>query len=301
MVEKTTLEGNHKREVDDYLNRRLIIHQAMCHKCNPSLSAEHSGYTSEGSRPHTPPVDVGATQQLRNIVSRLLELNKEPLTHKKEKLEHLDKELHFVQQYLSSGRPYPRGEVPSPMTRNNFTFSQCQPNSDIVQSIVKRVLTAGHERENLIKHSQRDVPESVFEPEKPEHKKAQDNLNQVMSSVRQVMNQPAAYPSPTSKGEVGESQLIDNISKGRVQKIKEQVVTSHKSIREGLRRSHSNTLRTCHAGEHEPAGSLHLSQGEEIQHMSQQQRKIHDVLSESKQHIEKTIQQQYTKSSREPP
>jgi len=258
---------------------------ASCARCNQQQSEDGGGYNSDGSRPHTPPLDVGAAHHLRTIVGKLLQLNS--TGPKKEKLEYLDKELQFVQQYLSSGRPYPRGEVPSPMTRNNFNFSHCQPNSDTVQSIVKRVLTAGHERENLIKPSQLAVPESVFEPH---NKQAQDNLHQVMNSVKNVLHHQPICPKSELGVHLGQSGI------DRKQQIKQQVVSSHKSILEGVRRANSQKASQMSdqeslSGQQTPPGAV------DAQHMSLRQKEIQDVLSISKQHIEKALQSQYSNKS----
>lgn len=304
-IERAQMDELHRKEIEEYLITRKVRHLTTCSKCSPTSHSDMSGsYNSDGSRPHTPPADIGGTQHLRTIVGKLLELSKDTVPRKKEKLESLNKELQFVHQYLSSGRPYPRGEVPSPMTRNSLSFLQYQPNSDTVQSIVKRVLTAGHERESLIKRSQVDIPaECANEP--PHSKHAQDSLHQVMSStVIQVINhQPG--PSPGVKGGDTSSRLDSQTSVEQVQRIKDQLVSSHKSIVERLKRSMSQSRKASQESDQEPGPiSLRTLSGDKgEQHKKQatkRQREIHDVLSQSKQQIEKTLQQRSNKSTKEP-
>jgi len=287
--EKTALEEKHRREVEEYVIAKRA-HAAKCHKCNHS--EDHSGYNSDSSRPHTPPPEVGATVYLRNIVSKLREISKDGESTKSfdktETLANLDKQLQYVQQYLSSGRPYPRVEVPSPMTRNNISFSLQQPNSDTVQSIVKRVLTAGHERENLLKTSHLDIPETVLEPH---NKQAHDQLNNVMNTVIQVLQHPPISPRHDSA-----LQAASQNRNEQVQKIKEQVKSSHQSILEGLQRSQSHPARGPQLSDHDMLASQQSDPGQlETEHRSLRQREIQSVLSQSMQHIERTIQQHNSK------
>ena len=286
--EKLALEEKHKQEVEKYLLAKRAQH-AKCVKRNHS--EDHSGYNSDSSRPHTPPPDVGATVYLRNIVSKLREISKDgdgsKSMEKTEKLANIDKDLQYVQQYLSSGRPYPRVEVLSPMTRNNISFALQQPNSSTVQSIVKRVLTAGHERENLIKTSHLDVPESVFEPH---NKQAHDSLNNVMNTVIQALQHPPVSPRHDSA-----LQAANQNRNEQVQKIREQVKSSHQSILEGVQRSLSQPSKSQQSLDNDMLSSQQSDPGHsEMGHRSLRQREIQSALSQSMQHIERAIQLQQT-------
>ena len=289
--ERDALEEVHKREIEEFYTNRNLRHQTKCPKCNHTQVGEANiNYPTDSSRPQTPGNDEETTFQLRNIVSKLRGLTEPSAINKKEQLENIDQELFFVQKYLSSGRPYPRGQVPSPMTRNTFSFSQQQPNSDTVQTIVKTVLTAGHERENLIKPGQFDIPESVFEPH---NKKAQNNLDQVMSSVRQMMKQQMICPK---------SHPASQTSVEQVQRIKDQVMSSHRSIREGLQRSQAHSFKDGSNAEHKSQSFLQASSRKDgVQSVSQRQREIQDELSHNKPLIEKVLQQQHSSSKPKEP
>lgn len=230
--EKTLLEEKHRRQIEEYIAEKRAARQKSCAKCNPSSGCLSNGcgsVASDNSRPQTP-AEADCTRQLRSIVGELLKISKDPPLQHQEQLASLDKELQYVQNYLASGRPYPRGELPSPMTKHNFHFAQ-QPNSDVVQSIVKRVLHAGYERENSIKQQNYvDVPLSVFEPQ---DKQASDNLHQVLSSVRQMLQHPEEKPTKAT---------VCPTDTERVKKIKDQVDSSHKSVLQGLQRSQVSKL-----------------------------------------------------------
>lgn len=213
------------------------------------------------------------------------------MQHKTEALANLDKQLQYVQHYLSSGRPYPKGDIQASHSRNNTSFLQSQPNSDTVQSIVQRVLTAGHERENMIKHSPLDIPESVFEPQ---CKQAHDNLNNVMHNVIQVMHHPPVSPRHDS------GTLAASINRTeRVQKIKDQVKSSHQSILDGLKRSLSQPAKSHHQTlEHDMLASQRSHSGQiESEPRSLRQREIQSALSQTKQQIERSIQHHSSKNS----
>ncbi|XP_067928811.1 serine/threonine-protein kinase WNK-like isoform X3 [Watersipora subatra] len=276
-AQREQMEEQHKQEIEEFLRHKKLRIQAICIKCHSHPGDGRTIHHSDASRPHSP---SDSETTLHSIVNKLLELTEKSALHKREQLQSLDQDLTFVQQYLSSGRPYPRGQVPSSMTRNPLSMAQQQPNSDTVQSIVQSVLTAGHERENLIKLSQSDVPESVFTPH---NKKAQDNLQQIMSSVRQVMKQ---QPPLSPKAHSASHTNVD-----QVQRIKEQVLSSHRAIHEGLLRSKSHAQKSSQDLDQTTQTLTDLSTDYKGQHRSQRQREIDEELSQNKQKVIETVMQ----------
>ena len=269
-MEKFQLEQRHKQQLDDYYAQRKAHHS--CFKCN---SASSVGEDMDPSRPQTPAQEE-YTIHLRSIVGKLKDIV--PSAHH-EQLADIDKELLYVQKYIASGRPYPRGDSPSVLARQTFTFSPLQPSSEVVQSIVKRVRTAGCERESQMKPSRPDMPPPHLEPHV---KQVSDNLHQVLSSVKQVLRQQptaASLRSGSSSGQTCTDQM---------QKIKEQVETSHKSVLQGLQRSQSSQP-TVWSNSPDAADLVVQAASVDSNPMSRRQITIQNEMSASKQMIEQAL------------
>lgn len=277
------MEQRHKQQLADYYAQRRAKHS--CLKCSTSSSV---GEGIDPTRPQTPAQEDYAIH-LRSLVGKLKDIV--PSSHH-EQLADIDKELLYVQKYIASGHPYPRGESPSVLANNTFTFSQMQPSSDVVQSIVKRVRTAGCERESQIRPSRPDMPSSYLEPH---DKKACDNLHQVMSSVKQVLQK---HPLSVNL-RLDTSMSASQTQTDQMQKIKEQVETSHKSVLQGLQRSQSSQP-TVWSGSPDAdlmAKVQATSASVDANPVSRRQITIQNEMSVSKQMIEQALRVTRDKST----
>jgi len=277
-AELEMIRERHQREVDEYLNSRR-------HPTHYQSSDDE--YLADGMIQALTMDD--AAKRLRTIVRDLMQNCEQPSSRNAEKLANVDHDLSYVQRYLSSGRPYPGGNLSHSLTRHPFTVLQPQPAPAAVQSIVQRVLQGGNERESMIRRVQSENPECHSGIE-PQGKPTRDNLNQLIhsiNSVKQVMQHPTSKKAGS---------LDTHLSKNeRVQRIKDQLNSSHLQVLHGIQRSASKGSQSNASMDEDPMAS-HPTEQTVVSPMSERQRIIKNETLQIHQQIEKSIQKSLPKT-----